>query len=80
MPVYKWASSLLPDTDRLHEFAEKIMQINKQKIAEIVKAIPVDWEVTEQEKEWLTAFLTRPEIASLPDLVIGANRNMLERK
>ena len=80
MPVYTWASSLLPDADPLYEFAEKIMQINKQKIVEIVNAIPVDWEVTEQEKEWLTAFLTRPEIASLPDLVIGANRNMLERK
>ncbi|WP_282034835.1 HipA family kinase [Metabacillus indicus] len=80
MPVYKWASSLLPDADPLYEFAEKIMSINKQKIAEIVDAIPVDWEVTEREKERLTDFLTRPEIAALPDLVFGANRNMLERK
>lgn len=74
MPVYKWASSLLPDADPLYEFAEKIMQINKQKIAEIIHAIPENWEVTEREKELLTAFLTRRDISDLPDLVIGANR------
>ncbi|WP_454100557.1 hypothetical protein [Metabacillus sp. SLBN-84] len=75
MPVYKWASSLLPDADPLHEFAEKIMQMNKQKIAEIIHAIPENWEVTEREKELLTAFLTRRDISDLPDLVIGANRS-----
>ncbi|MGP1906679.1 HipA family kinase [Metabacillus sp. JX24] len=75
MPVYKWASSLLPDADPLYEFAEKIMQINKQKIAEIIHAIPENWEVTEREKELLTDFLTRRDISDLPDLVIGANRS-----
>jgi hypothetical protein len=73
MPVYKWACSLLDRTDPLFKYCEKIMNASPDLIWSLLNQIPAEWEVTQEEKEKLLAFLKRERLHELPKLVINAN-------
>ena len=79
LTVHKWCLSFQQSQDELNAAIEKVKAIPEAAIYDIIDSIPIDWDVSESEREALVTHLVKAK-QLLPEIQIQSKKEKINTK